>query len=127
MIRRSRGRPQSSDESDKELSESIPIIDVKIPKKRGRKPTEFKWTRVIRFKDMMDEDQPLYSIPRDLNHLREDDSDELEYQEDSDDKIINHDGLKKEQNKLKTKDYALTDSELRLYAEKLIIIRKSLL
>jgi hypothetical protein len=97
-----------------------------VTKKRGRKPQDLKWTRVLKFNFNMDEFPPLYSVPRDLNLQKEEQDNYAREEFNSDGNVIYHDGLKNEKEKLSTEDHRLTVSELRLYAEKLMIVRKDI-
>jgi hypothetical protein len=122
MIRRSRGRSSSSEDEQIEESQWIPYDEPKIPKKRGRKPEDLKWTRVLKFSQTMDEFPPLYSVPRDLNMQRVDEE-ESRYQKEFQEKLIlYHDGLKGGKESLSIEEHRLPESELRILAEKLIIV-----
>lgn len=65
-LRRSRGRPLSSQESEEEPSEWIPSKTLRKLTKGIRQKAPMKWSRPIRFEKLMDDLPPSYSIEQDL-------------------------------------------------------------
>ena len=72
MLRRSRGKSPEDSPSDDSAQENEEESQQIVPKKRGRKPEEPKWSRVLKFSQLMDDEPTLYPIVKDLNRLAED-------------------------------------------------------
>jgi hypothetical protein len=66
----------SSEEEQSEQSLFELPIKKKTPSKRGRKPEDPKWTRIIKVQHNVLEETPTYSIVKDLNNLFEESDDE---------------------------------------------------
>jgi hypothetical protein len=73
---------------------------------------------------MMDEDPALFSIPRDLNRLREEHREEEVERGPELDLDKYYKGIKMSEKNLSLEANRLSESALRLFAEKLIIIRR---
>lgn len=78
----------------------MPKAKPTVKKKRGRKPQDLKWTRVLKFELAMDNFPPLYSVPRDLNLLKEEQEDYSYEDLNGGDHVIYHDGLKNDKENL---------------------------
>ena len=58
---------QDSDESHSDENEPEPTQVKGTVSRRGRKPTDDRWTRVVKFKPDSDNDIPLFSYIKDSN------------------------------------------------------------
>ena len=93
MLRRSRGREVESEGEEESSSGQEEQIEEEVPKKRGRKPMDPKWTRVLKFKEFMDEEPPSYLIIKDKNRLLEEIEDDTTVVKEKKGLIIKHDEL----------------------------------
>ena len=124
MLRRSRGKSPEKSESEGSAQESEEEQEQIVPKKRGRKPIEPKWTRVLKFSELMDDEPPLYPLMKDLNQMREEIEDEEEKPRIGKGLILTHDGYTKDEWKLKLEDHQFNSKQLEVFASRLITIRK---
>ena len=106
--------------------ESEDQIQEAKPRKRGPKPIEPKWTRVIKLEEFMDEEPPIFPIIKDKNGLLSEIEDDDTVIREKKGLIITHDGLKEDEDELRLVDHKTLKPDLEVLATKLIEIRKQI-